>query len=298
MDHETLHLLRAARETGLLDALLDDADDAAAAAAAAGADERAAALLVDALVAEGFLAAVGDGVEPTNRLLGFLAAADLRSVGDLPDALDALDALAALPETVATGDPPDTGDTRHRLGARAARETATVRAMATAAIRAAPDARDVLVAEGAPGSLATEFAARGRDVTLADVPEAVEAATPLLAREPVDAVAVEADASLPDGFDLAVAAGTTPRRAPDANRGFVGRLAEAAADGGTVVLLERLWDRSVDAIPAAVEAFARDGGRVYREDRVAGWFDAAGLDGPDVHPVPGTDLFALVGRAP
>lgn len=331
MDHETLHLLRGARETGLLDALLDEADTAGEAAAAADVDERAAALTVDALLDEGFLTRVGDvrggvapasgsdsrggsgdavehrstsarsqaredPVEPTNRLLGFLAVADLRSVGELPDALDAVDALAALPETMSTGEPPQGGDLDHRLGARAAVEEATVRAAVTAAVRAAPEAQRVLDVEGAPGRFATEFAVRGYDVTLADHPDAVDAATPLLACEPVETVTVAADDPLPDGFDLVVAVDATRPRTHDANRAFVARLADAVADGGTVVLLDRLWARSGDAVPAAIESFARDGGGVYRASDVATWFEAAGLTAPEVEDVPGTELVAVVGR--
>jgi hypothetical protein len=296
MDTETLFLLRAARETGLLAALLEAADDADAAAATAGVDERAAALTVEVLVAEGFLARVGDAVEPTDRLLGFLAAADLRSVGGLPAAVDAADALAALPETLESGDPPAGGEPRHRLGARAALPESTVRAAVTAAVRAVPDAETVLDPGGAPGRFAVEFAARGCDVTLADDPDAVETSTPLLAREPVATVPVEQDEALPSGFDLVFAADATVGRQPADNGERVAALADAATDGGAVVLVERLWGRSADAVPAAVESFARDGGRVYREETAAEWFAAAGLDGPRVEPIPGTERFALVGR--
>jgi hypothetical protein len=297
MDTETLFLLRAARETGLLAALLEEADDADAAAATAGVDGRAAALTVEVLVAEGFLARVGDAVEPTNRLLGFLAAADLRSVGELPDAVDAADALAALPETVESGDPPAGGEPRHRLGTRAALPESTVRAAVTAAVRAGPDVGTVLDAGGAPGRFAVEFAARGHEVTLADDPDAVAASTPLLAREPVATVPVEPGEALPAGFDLVFAADATAGRQPTDNGERVAALAEAATAGGVVVLVERLWGRSADAVPATVEAFARDGGRVYREETVAEWFAAAGLAGPEVEPIPGTERFALVGRA-
>lgn len=295
MDHETLHLLRAARTTGLLAALVSDADTAAEAAETAGVTPRAAELTVEALLAEGFLTRIGSGVEPTNRMLGFLAAADLRSVGELPDELDALEALAALPETMADGAPAGEGDVRNRLGARAAREEAAVRAAATAAVRAAPDAREVLVADGAPGQIATEFAARGRDVTVADHPEAVEVARPLLAQSPVEAVAVAAGEALPAGADLVVAVEGTRRRPPEGSEAFAGRLADAVADDGWVVLVERLWDRSAEAVPTAVEAFARDGGGVYREGDYDEWFADAGLSGPEVWPVPGTDWYALVG---
>lgn len=297
MDLETLHLLRAARETDLLDALLSDAETAVDAATSAGVDQRAAELVVEALVTEGYLTRVGDGVEPTNQLLGFLAAADLRSVGRLPDALDGLDALVALPETMATGEPPDAGDDHNRLGARLAIEESVVRAAVTAAVRTKPDARRVLVADGAPGRYAAEFAARGYDVTVADEPDAIDAAAKLLARESVEVERVDPDAPLPGGFDLVFAADATVRRTPAENRTFVGCLVDALAGGGTVVLVDRLWGRSTDAVPAAVEAYARDGGGVYDAEAFAEWFEAAGSGAPSVEPVPGTEQFVVAGRA-
>lgn len=298
LDARTLLLVRAARETGLLEALVREADTAEEAAAVADVDERAARLTVEVLLAEGFLARVGDVVEPTNRLLGFLAAADLRSVGRLPDALDALDALAELPETMRTGEPATGGDRTHRLGARAALDDATVRAAVTAAIRVAPEAERVLDVGGAPGPFATAFAARGRKVTLADRPDALDPSRPLLSGEPIELVAVEADEPLPDGFDLVFAADATPTRDREHTRSFVARLADAASEGGTVVLVDRLWGRSEGAIPAAVEAYARHGGGLYRESAFREWFEAAGLGTPDVRKVPGTDRYAVVGTRP
>ena len=295
LDVETLLLLRAARETGLLEALVREADAAGEAATVAGVDERAAKLTVEVLLAEGFLARVGDAVEPTNRLLGFLAAADLRSVGRLPDRLDALDALAELPETMQVGEPATDSDRTHRLGARAARDDATVRAAVTAAIRAAPEADHVLDVEGAPGPFATEFAARGRNVTLADCPDALDPSRPLLAVEPVELVAVEADEPLPNGFDLVFAADATPTRSREENRALLARLADATSEGGTVVLVDRLWGRSGDAVPAAIEAYARHGGELYSEPDFREWFEAADLGDPEIRQVPGTDRDAVVG---
>ena len=295
LDAETLLLLRAARETGLLEALVREADTAGEAATVAGVDERAAELTVDVLLAEGFLARVGEAVEPTNRLLGFLAAADLRSVGRLPDRLDALDALAELPDTMQTGEPANGGDLTHRLGARAALDDATVRAVVTAAIRTAPDADRVLDVEGAPGPFATEFAARGREVTLADRSDALDPSWPLLAVEPVELVAVETDEPLPDGFDLVFAADATPTRDREETRAFVARLAGATTDGGTVVLVDRLWNRSENSVPATIEAYARHGGGLSRESDFREWFEAAGLGDPEIRQVPGTDRYAVVG---
>ncbi|PSP76194.1 SAM-dependent methyltransferase [Halobacteriales archaeon QS_1_68_20] len=299
---EELLLLWAARETGALAALTDDADDPAAVAAAAGITEHAAELVVDVLAARGFLAQVDGAYEPTNRLLGFLASADLRSVGTLPDALDAVDALTSLPETMTTGEPPESGDLVHRLGARVATPAATVRAVVTAAVREASDAERVLTVGNAPGTVAEEFVARGYAVTLADEADAIEAATPLLATTPVETVALDAEPAsdeltdaLPGGFDLVFAADTTRRNDPAANRRLVSRLADALAPGGTVVLVDLLADRSERATPAAVEALARYGGGVYDEAEVTDLFTAAGLDAT-VREIPGEDRVAVVGR--
>ncbi len=300
---EELLLLWAARETGALAALTDDADDPTEVARAAGITERAAELVVEVLAERGFLARVDGAYEPTNRLLGFLASADLRSVGTLPDALETVDALASLPETMTTGEPPEGGDLTHRLGARAAIPEATVRAVVTAAVREAPDAGRVLDVGGAPGTFAREFAARGYAVTLADEADAVEAATPLLAPTPVETVALGEspgaefpDDPLPGSFDLVFTADVTRRNAPAANRRFVARMADALAPGGTVVLADVLADRSERAVPAAVEALARHGGRVYDEADVTDWFAAAELDAT-VREIPGDDRVAVVGRA-
>jgi hypothetical protein len=317
----TLLLLWAARETGALDALASDADTPADVAATAGVDGRAADLLVAALEREELLDRVGEAYEPTNRMLGFLAAADLRSVGRLPDALDAVDALLALPETMVTGSPPDAGSLHHRLGARAAVDEATVRAVTTAAVRSAPDAERVLDVRGAPGHYATAFASLGNDVTLVDRPEAVERSRPLLAPTDVELVAVAADDPVPadDRFaaddpvpaddrlaaddplpdaDLVFAGDVTRRLPPDEAGAFVGRLADAAAPEGTVVVADVVWDRSPRAVPAAVTAFARDGGTVHATSDYAAWFEAAGLGTPTTHDVPGTDRQVVVGDRP
>jgi len=121
MDYRELLLLRAARETGVLDALVSSADTPAEVAETAGVTERAAELTVDALRAMGLLERVGDAVEPTNLMLGFITKTDVRSVGSLPHELDRVESLVALPETMRTGDPPEPrrDATRNRLGARA-----------------------------------------------------------------------------------------------------------------------------------------------------------------------------------
>lgn len=293
---EELLLLWAARETGALDALVADADGPADVAETTGITPEAANLVVRTLTERGFLAEVDGTHEPTNRMLGFLASADLRSVGALPDALDAIDALVALPETMASGEPPESDDLTHRLGAREALDEATVRAVVTAAVREAPGAATVLDVRGAPGTFAREFAARGYDATLADHPDAVEAATPLLATTAVETAAVADDDPLPGNFDLVFAADVARRNGPDANCRLVERMADALAPDGTLVLVDFVRGRSDRAVPTAVEAFARDGGRAYREPEITEWFAAAGLADPKIRDVPGDERAVVVGR--
>lgn len=125
MDYRSLLLLRAARETGVIDAVTTDAATAHEVAAPTGISERGAETIVDALESAGYLTFVeGEGYEPTNRVLGFLTKTDLRSIGQPPHLLDVADALVALPETMQRGDPPHLSDdfTVHELGARRAED--------------------------------------------------------------------------------------------------------------------------------------------------------------------------------
>jgi hypothetical protein len=291
-----LALLWAARETGALDALVTDADTPAEVAAAAGIDERAATLLVESLAALDFLEPVGDAHEPTNRMLGFLASADLRSVGNLPAALTTLDALTDLPAAMADGEGLADADATARLGARAAMDEATVRAVAGALARAAPDAGTAVVAHGAPGTYARSLADLGVAVTVAAPPADAERAGPLLAPTDVDLAAVDPADPLP-AADLVVAVDALRRRPPAERTAFVERLAAAAAPGGTVAVAERLWTGDAGDVAPAVTAFARDGGGLPDETAVRTAFDGAGLAGVTVEGIPGTGRSLVSGHA-
>lgn len=302
---EELLFLWAVRETGALDALVEDADDPAEVADRVGITDDAAELVVEALHEQGFLARVNGSYEPTNRMLGFLASADLRSVGKLPDALDAVDALVRLPETMETGEPPRSGRQTHRLGADAALDSSTVRAIVSAAIGDGPEGGTVgdgpeggtvLDVGGAPGIVSKAFAARGFDVTLADHPEAIRAATPLLAPTGVETVPISDDEPLPTGFDLVFATDVTPKHDFEENRVLVERMADALAPDGTLVLVEKTCDRSDGGVQAAIRALARHGTRVYETTTFETWFEAAGLGTPEIRGVPGADRVAFVAR--
>ena len=318
MDTRELLLLRAARETGVLDALVSDADTPAEVAESAGVTERAARLTVDALCDMGLLERVNDvrksqsdfrspsesqsdsedGVEPTNRMLGFITKTDVRSIGRLPHELDRLDALLSLPETMESGDPPllNADWTRNRLGARAAEDDACVRAAVTAAVREQPDADDVLVLADGPGQHAVEFARRGFDVTLLDDPETVDAIDPLLEHERVSLVAGDPLESVDGEFDLVVYPRVAREYGPEDNRHLLSSARESLREDGLAVHLDAFRDGDADAALVAELLARTDAGDYYREETVGGWFSDAGFADVRAGDVPGTGLRFVAGR--
>ncbi|MFC7081499.1 hypothetical protein [Halorussus caseinilyticus] len=153
---------------GVLEAVTTDAETPAEVADETGVTERAARIVLEAMAELGYLEAVGgraaDGddrtdirYEITNRALGFVAKADVRSVGPVPHALDCVDRWIRLPETMKSGEPPApeaTSEdwTTNFVGAMATVDDAAVRASVTAAVHRNPDAERVLDAGGGPGS--------------------------------------------------------------------------------------------------------------------------------------------------
>ncbi len=298
---EVLAALWAARETGLLDALLTEADTPAAAADAAGVTERAAEVVVGTMVEEGFLTRVDDGYEPTNRALGLLTTTDVRSIGETPRRLDVFDALCTLPETITTGSAPArSGDwTRNELGAAAALDDDTVRAIVDETLRPDADARDVLVLAGAPGRVANAVADRDRSVTVVDGHDAIEVTRPLVSGRDVECVTAPVTELPPERFDLAVAVDYTHRLPPDENRHLVAAAHDLLTAGGHLVLVDRLRGRSAAAMELAIEALATtEGGGTYPADRYCSWLRDGGFADVDVRDVPETDRQAVVARRP
>ncbi|MBP1985903.1 methyltransferase domain-containing protein [Halolamina salifodinae] len=297
LDTPTLALLWAARETGLLAALLRGEGGTSEAADAADVTERAATVIANALVQTGFLRRVGDAVEPTNRALGLLATRDLRSIGRIPAELDRFGAVAELPRTIESGVAPIGPDERirHRLGAVEALDDRVVEATVDAALAANPDAERVLVVADGPGPHARELADRGPDVTLLDGPAEAEAVAPLVDRTPVT-LRSDSLADVSATFDLVIAVDSAWRQSVDENRFTVAAAASAVAPGGTVVLVEPLQDRSSATAEVAATALATGTGRPYTEAEVAGWFGDAGLVEVETSDVPDTPYQAVAGR--
>ncbi|ELZ87596.1 hypothetical protein C453_04559 [Haloferax elongans ATCC BAA-1513] len=295
---ESLALLWAARESGVIDALTTNAGTVEAVAETAGIDRRAARITVEALASMGFIKRVGDEYEITNRALGFLAKRDVRSIGRLPNALDRFSLYTDLPETMERGEPPALPEewTRNRLGAHDATDDTVVRACVTAAVRAAPDATRVLDLAGASGTFTREFLARGRDVTFVDTPETVEVVRPLLSRGGAELVAGDPTDPPVANFDLVFVGDAFAGRDADEAAEIVAAAHDALEPGGTAVFVDALHGRcSTDATTqAAVDALALGHGDLHDESAVRSWVESVGFARQTVQDVPGTDLQAVV----
>lgn len=300
LDTEDLLLLWAARETGLLDALVTSAETPADAAAETDVTERAARITVDALAEMGVLREVDGSYEPTNRALGLLAQRDVRSIGALPHRLDCLTNWFALPETMRGEEPPvDHYRDRPRqlAGSMATVGEATVRTCVTEAVHAAPDADSVLDVGGGPGSFATEFADRGYEVTLFERPETVEVIEPLLANEPIEVVSGDARQVLPGDYDLVFCSRVIHGLGPQDNARLLESVHEALVPGGTLVAIDHVRGRSDRAARFAAHMLAQTSdGDTYDEQTLRTWFEDAGFATFDVRDVPGTDYQAIVGH--
>lgn len=301
---ETLFLLWAARETGVVDALVERSGTPEAVAAETDVTEESARVVVDALADLGFLARVGDEYEPTNRALGFLAKRDVRSIGSLPAALDELDRLTDLPASM-TVDPDSaltptdrrSDERRNELGAHAATDEAEVRARVTAAVRAAGGPETALDVCGGSGVYAREFAARGVETTMLDDVESVSTVSPHLASSDVTLTS-ESVGDLSTSFDLVFAADLCTSLSAAENAALLPVAAERVLPGGTLAFAETVRDRAATetAVAADVRGLARGSGRAYAEADYRGWLSAAGLERVRFESIPGTDATLVTAK--
>lgn len=299
MDHEERLVLWAARETGVLKALLTEAATSEEVAAATGVTERAARIVVEALSEYGYFERVDGRYEPTDRALGFLTKTDVRSIGSASHALDTLSRWVALPETMETGELPDPPEhwLRNFMGAMASVDPQTVRASVTAAEHARPRPDRVLDVGGGPGTFSKEFARRGAEVTLLDRPEVVEIVAPLLENEPVELVAGDALDELPSRFDLVLCSRITHMFGPEENRRLLENCYGALEPGGEVVCTDFVRGRSPRAPAFAVNMLAQtESGDTYTEEEYRDWLREAGFEAPAIREIPGTEMQAIVGH--
>ena len=301
LDLEELMILRAARESGVLDALMTDAHTPEEVAESTAVTERSARIVVDALAEMGFLTELQSGYEPTDSSLGFLATRDIRSIGSLPHRLDCLENWIALPETMCGEEPPVavTDRIRHFQGAMATVDESTVRAFVTEAIHAHPQPDRVLDVGGGSGRFSKEFGRRGFAVTLFDRPSTIEIVEPLLRGTRVELVSGDALDSLPNGFDLVFCSRLAHGFESDENRRLLANVADALEPGGTVVHVDYVRGRSDRASIFGAHMLAQTaGGNTYTDEEFEIWLTDAGFEGVEIRNVPGTAYHSIIGHLP
>jgi SAM-dependent methyltransferase len=317
MDYREALLLWAARETGVLEAVVTDAETPADVAASADVTERAARITLDAMAELGYLEVVAGAdaeggetanrYEITNRALGFVAKADVRSVGSVPHTLDCVDRWIQLPETMRTGEPPapeSASDewTTNFMGSMASADDAAVRASVTAAVHRNPDAERVLDAGGGPGVFAKEFVRRGFDVTLVDRPDVIDIDRRFLEHEPIELVEGDITEGLPGrggGFGLVFCSRVAHALGPDENRRFVSHAYDALEPGGALVLTDTVRGRAEDAALFGAHMLAQtESGDTYTEAQFETWLRDAGFEDVTIRDVPGLGQQVIAGRRP
>ncbi|GKZ14156.1 class I SAM-dependent methyltransferase [Haladaptatus sp. T7] len=301
MDYRELCLLWAARETGIIDAVMFRAGTPAEVAAETDVTERAARITLSAMTELGFLERVDGEYEATNRALGLFAKTDVRSIGTVPHQMDCLDRWFALPETMRTGRPPEPADewTANFMGAMATIDDGTVRTCVTEAVHENPDAERVLDIGGGPGSFSKEFARRGYDVTLFDQSDVIDVDRTFLEHEPIELVPGDATDDLPTGFDLAFCSRVAHALGPAENRALSKNVYDALEPGGVAVFIDKVRGWADDAALFGAHMLAQtENGDTYTEDQFEGWFDDAGFDDFEIRDVPGTNQQAIVGYRP
>lgn len=301
LDYREVLLLRAARKTGILDAVTTDAGTAEAVAAETGVTERAARITLQAMAEMGYLQQVDGEYEPTNRALGFITKTDVRSIGRGPARLDFAERWIQLPETMRTGEPPEKPDgwTENYMGAMASVDQTTVRSSVTEAVHRNPDAERVLDVGGGPGLFAKEFARRGFDVTLVDRPDVIDLDQRFLEHEPIELVEGDMTEDLPEGFDLVFCSRTAHALGPDGIRRFLANAYDALEPGGTLVLFEFVRGRAEGAAVFGAHLLAQtENGDTYTEAQFTDWLEDAGFADVDVRDVPGTNNQVIAGRRP
>lgn len=300
-DFRELMTLRALREIGALETLLERRHDPVSLAAETEMTERAAEITLSALADWGYLQLEQEGYVATDRLRGIGDVDEVTTIGSLPHRLDYVEAYIQLPETL-TGERPPEPDAQWRrnlTGSMATASAETVRATVTAAEHAHPRPERVLDVGGGPGNFAREFARRGAQVTLVDHPDVIELVSGMSTDERLELVGGDVLVDLPGTFDLAFCSRVTHMFSPAENRRLFENVRDALREGGTLVCTDYVRGRSDGAPGFAVHMLAQtDGGNTYEADDYRQWLQETGFTAIDVRDIPGMEIQAIVARRP
>lgn len=273
-------LANSALETGLLGTLPAEATEAAA---RLGLSAHAVRVVLDALCE--FDVVERDG---QRYLLGPAAPDDAAAATLQHHARVIAGWATALPDRLAGAEPPAR---RERTPAELSR---WLQALATTARERAPEigdhclhqfprARRVLDLAGGHGEYGLEFARRGLDVTLQDLPAVIDlvANWDSLRQSPVTLVPLDAFDGLAQGpFDLVLCAGFTHTMSPEANADLLARLAGVTASGGGIAIVTFVRGHRPIAPIFAVQMLVAGGGDTYGPEEYQRWLTDAGFDAP------------------
>jgi O-methyltransferase len=282
--HEILAVAAALR-TGMLEALatprsLDDL------VAGLGLDRRAAWSVVRALEGFGHV----DAADQTALVLTARGRALLgpdeegRDIGaEIMLAERAIANHLRLPEVLRSGRPVDdlthAPPEEHARFLRAMRNTAAGRVPAVLAAIGPPSPGARLIdLGGAPGTYARAFAGAGWDVTVLDLPDALDLTRAGLEAEGIEVVEGDMTRGVPGGpWDCIYLGNVTHLFGPDVNRDVIWRCAGALMPGGLLAVQDILRARSGQAARFSVlMLLGTEAGDTYSEDDYRGWMHTAG----------------------
>jgi len=288
----------AGTELKLFDALADRPLTAVEIAAACGSDPVATTLLLDALAACGYLRFRNGHFELTRRARRWLLSSVPSSVRDkLLLQVAEWRWLETLEEFVRSGQPLDFHETmtaeERQLYHRGMRALAGIAAPEVARlVPLPPDARRMIDLGGSHGHYAAEICRRhpGLSAEVMDLPDAIEAAAPLLAAEGLGerlvhraGDAVTADLGT-EQCDLVLMSNLAHHLDAEQNRALAARAARALKPGGVFVIQEPARIErpgSAGQIPALLGLYfamqSRPGVRTWSAAEMAEWQRAAEL---------------------
>jgi SAM-dependent methyltransferase len=274
--------------SGALAALPGTADDVAG---RLGLDPRALRVVLDALGAWGVVERDGDG-----RYAPGAGAPDTDGLASLRHHARAIRSWGASLDARLRGEPveirPGMPDPELFIDALAVGGRAAAPGLVDICLHRFPDARSVVDLGGGHGEYSLEFARRGLEVTLQDLPVMVDVVRSRgrLTEAGVKLVAGSFFDQVPDGpFDLAFCAGITHTFDGEHNRTLFRNVRPTVAPGGGVAVVSFLRHRHPMADVFAVQMLANaNGGDTHSEEEYRAWLGGAGFQVDDaVVDVPG-----------
>lgn len=299
-DWREILIVDAALESGLL-AAVEARGALEGAAASAGLDERATRIVAAALTDLGYLTSSGGLTSAAERLL-HPGPGDGEPGGGVALLARMIRSHARLGETLTTGrklDDVSSGDAAtRRTFARAMRDRAADRVETVVHALPPPGGGGALLdVGGAPGSYALPFAAAGWDVTVLDLPEAVDVLGDELAAAGIAAISGDLLEGLPAGPWDAVYLGNVTHLFDAVTAGdLVRRAGESVRPGGRLAVQEVVRGLSTPGhLFAVTMLLATDGGDTHTEADYRAWMGAGGCPVERVVELSGGDHHLLLG---